>query len=178
MHRLPFPSTGHKKSTQVGDLVHGDVGIVNVNTLDGFRLYSLLKDDASEFIVVKLLKKKNEAAMHVIEFCEKIKTQTGRPVKIIRTDRRTEYGGERFITWKHNAGIIHPTNCRNTPQQNGVSERANRTMMEGVSSSLYGGKYGWWTVACPSRLMQSRSCGVNFFVPLSTSEIKCQRKIH
>ena len=141
MHRLPFPSTGHEKATQVGDLVHGDVGIVNVNTHDGHRFYSLLKDDASEFTDVKLLKKKNEAAVHVIEFCEKIKTQTGRPVKIIRTDRGTEYGGERFTSWKQNTGIIHQTTCRYTPQQNGVSERANRTVMEGVRSSLYSGKY-------------------------------------
>ena len=137
MHRHPFPSDGHQKSENVGDLVHGDVGIVNVPTHDGFQYYSLVKDDASEYTDVKLLKKKNEAAIHMLEFCEMIKTQTGRPVKVIRTDQATEYSGDRFNTWKQNSGIIHQTSCRYTPQQNGVAERANRTLIEGASSSMY-----------------------------------------
>ena len=82
MHRYPFPSDGHQKSENVGDLVCGDVGIVNVPTHDGFQYYSLAKDDASEYTDVKLLKKKNEAAIHMLEFCEMIKTQTGRQVKV------------------------------------------------------------------------------------------------
>ena len=137
MHRYPFPSDGHQKSENVGDLVCGDVGIVNVPTHDGFQYYSLAKDDASEYTDVKLLKKKNEAAIHMLEFCEMIKTQTGRQVKVIRTDQGTEYSGDRFNTWKQNSGIIHQTSCRYTPQQNGVAERANRTLIEGVRSSMY-----------------------------------------
>jgi hypothetical protein len=117
--------------------VHGDVGIVNVLTFDGYKYYSLLKDDASEYTDVKLLKKKNEAAIHVVEFCQMIKTQTGRPVKSIRTDQGTEYEGEQFNNWKRESGVIHQTSCRYTPQQNGVSERGNRTLIEGVRSSLY-----------------------------------------
>ena len=74
MHRSPFPTEGHVKSENVGDLVHGDVGIVNVPTHDSFRFYSLFKDDFSEFSDVKLLKQKSEAALHVMEFCEMLHT--------------------------------------------------------------------------------------------------------
>lgn len=139
MHRLPFPTKGRERAEKVGELVHGDVGIVNITTPDGCRFYSLLKDDYTEFTNAKLLKKKSDAATHVIEFCEKIKTQTGNPVKVLRTDQGTEYRGERFDKWKQDSGVIHQLTCRYTPQQNGVSERANRTIMEGVRSSLYNG---------------------------------------
>lgn len=137
MHRLPFPTKGRDRAEKIGDLIHGDVGVVNVVTPDGCKFYSLLKDDYTEFTNAKLLKKKSDAGTHVIEFCEKIKTQTGHSVKILRTDQGTEYRGEQFDKWKQQSGIIHQTTCRYTPQQNGVSERANRTVIEGVRSSLY-----------------------------------------
>ena len=121
----------------VGDLVHGDVGIVNVPTRDGFRFYSLLKDDSSEFSDVKLLKQKSEAALHVTEFCEMLHTQTGQRVKKIRTNRGTEYEGKPFCDYKLKNGVIHQKSCRYTPQQNGVSERANRTLIDGVRSTMY-----------------------------------------
>ena len=139
MHRLPFPTKRRERAEKVGELVQGDVGMVNVTTPDGCRFYSLLKDDFTEFTNAKLLRKKSDAATHVIEFCEKIKTQTGNPVKVLRTDQGTEYRGERFDKWKQDSGIIHQLTCRYTPQQNGVSERANRTVVEGVKSSLYNG---------------------------------------
>ena len=91
MHRLPFPTKGRERAEKVGELVHGNVGIVNKTTPDGCRFYSLLKDDYTEFTNAKLLRKKSDAATHVIEFCEKIKTQTGNPVKVLRTDQGTEY---------------------------------------------------------------------------------------
>jgi hypothetical protein len=48
MHRLPFPTKGRERAEKVGELVHGDVGIVNITTPDGCRFYSLLKDDYTE----------------------------------------------------------------------------------------------------------------------------------
>jgi hypothetical protein len=83
MHRLPFPTKGRERAEKVGELVHGNVGIVNITTIDGPRFYSLLKDDYTEFTNAKLPRKKSDAATHVIEFCEKIKTQTVNPVKVI-----------------------------------------------------------------------------------------------
>jgi hypothetical protein len=43
----------------------------------------------------------------------------------LRKDSR-EYRWQ-FYKWKQVSGIIHQTTCRYTSQQNGVSERANRT---------------------------------------------------
>jgi hypothetical protein len=51
--------------------------MVSLPTPEGHSYYSLVKDDFSKFTDVKLLKKKNEVSTHAIEFCEKVKTQTG-----------------------------------------------------------------------------------------------------
>jgi hypothetical protein len=74
---------------------------------------------------------------HIMEFYERIKNQTGKLIKILRTDQGLEYEGERLATWKKQKGIIHQTTNRYTPQQNAVSERSNRTLMDGVRSSMY-----------------------------------------
>nr|CAH0098864.1 unnamed protein product [Daphnia galeata] len=96
MHRLPFPTEERERAENLGDHIHGDLGMVSVPTPEGHRYYSLLKDEFSEFTDAQLLKKKNEVSTHTIEFCEKVKTQTGRSVKVLRTDQGREYRGERF----------------------------------------------------------------------------------
>jgi transposase InsO family protein len=60
-----------------------------------------------------------------MEFYERIKNQTGKLIKVLRTDQGREYEGERLATWKKQKGIIHQTTNHYTPQQNGVSERSN-----------------------------------------------------
>ena len=138
MHRIPFPTEGSEKAAEVCDLIHADVGgSIHAPTFDDYKLYSLLKDNNSNYIDVKLINKKSEVVDHIIEFYERMKTQTGKQIKVLRTDQGREYGGERMESWKRQKVVIHQTTNRYTPQQNGVSERANRTLMDGVRSSMY-----------------------------------------
>ena len=70
---------------------------------------------------LKFLKKNSEASVHIIELSERIKTQTGGSVKIIRRDQgMEEYGRECFDEWKLNYGVTHQTTCCYIPQQNGI----------------------------------------------------------
>jgi hypothetical protein len=138
MHRTHFQTEGHVKATEVCEFVHGDVGgPTNVSTFDDFKFYSLLKDDYTNYTDVKLIRKKNEVVDHIMEFYEQIENQSGNFIKVFRTDQGREYEGERLATWKKQKGIIHQTTNRYTPQQNGVSERSNQTLMDGVRSSMY-----------------------------------------
>jgi hypothetical protein len=56
MHRLPFSSEG-RESWNVGDIFHGEVGMVSVPTYYLLNYDSLLKGDPSEFADVKIIKK-------------------------------------------------------------------------------------------------------------------------
>ncbi|KAI3702682.1 hypothetical protein L6452_28431 [Arctium lappa] len=64
-------------------------------------------------------------------------------IKCLRTDRGGEYYNPRYF---ESMGIIHQVTAPYTPQQNGIAERKNRTLMEMVNSMMsYSGlSSGFW----------------------------------
>ncbi|PAM64485.1 hypothetical protein CEJ63_19730, partial [Acinetobacter baumannii] len=65
-----------------------------------------------------------------------IETQTGRKIKYLRTDNGGEYCSKSFREVCQDAGIVRHFTVRHTPQQNGVAERMNRTLLEKVRCML------------------------------------------
>ena len=59
-----------------------------------------------------------------------VENQSGAVIQVIKTDNGTEYTSERFNNLCEEAGIEHQLTAPYTPQQNGVVERKNRTIME------------------------------------------------
>ncbi|XP_012461628.1 uncharacterized protein LOC105781655 [Gossypium raimondii] len=57
-------------------------------------------------------------------------TETDCKLKTIRSDNRTEYTSAQFQAFYDKAGIKHQLTNTYTPQQNGVSERKNRSLMD------------------------------------------------
>ena len=69
-----------------------------------------------------------------------VEKSTGRRVKCLRTDNGGEYTSLEFQSYLKKEGIVHELTVPRTPQQNGVAERLNRTLMEAVRSMLVGAK--------------------------------------
>lgn len=65
----------------------------------------------------------------LLEFKAYDETQTGRKIKSIQTDNGTEYRNNKFDFLKINE-IKHRLTVTHTPEQNGVAERRNRTLMD------------------------------------------------
>ena len=65
---------------------------------------------------------------------------SGRKVKTIRTDNGGEYTSTRFEEYLKSEGIRHERTIPKTPEQNGVAERMNRTLVETVRSMLMDAK--------------------------------------
>ncbi len=59
-----------------------------------------------------------------------IEKQTGRHVKRLRKDNGLEFCGGEFNEFCKNEGIARHHTVRMTPQQNGVAERMNLTLLE------------------------------------------------
>lgn len=59
-----------------------------------------------------------------------VETQSEKKIKAIRSDRGGEYGSEEFTKFLEEAGIQRQLTVAYTPQQNGVAERRNRTLLE------------------------------------------------
>lgn len=57
-------------------------------------------------------------------------------MNVLRTDNGGEYTGGDFQKWIKFKGIRHETSIPKTPQQNGVSERQNRTIIESARSMI------------------------------------------
>jgi transposase InsO family protein len=92
--------------------------------------FMLIIDDHSRLAWVAFLKKKYEAFENFKVFKALTENQTGKRLKVVRSDR----GGE-FISWnfrelcdKH--GIKREYTIPRTPQQNGVVERQNRSVQQ------------------------------------------------
>lgn len=136
MSRSPFP-TSNTKAEDIGHIIHSDIGIVPMMTPGGECYYAIFKDDYSNWTSVVLMKKKSDVADYFIKFAAFVNTATGKTVKILRTDGGKEYDNTYLNNYLAKSGIIHQTSTAYTPQQNGVSERMNRTAIESTRSSLH-----------------------------------------
>ncbi|XP_011859670.1 PREDICTED: uncharacterized protein LOC105557114 [Vollenhovia emeryi] len=65
-----------------------------------------------------------------------VENQTGRKIKAIRTDNGKEFINKKFQEITEKYGIVHQTSVPYSPQQNGLAERANRTIVEKARAML------------------------------------------
>ena len=66
-----------------------------------------------------------------------IENQTEKKIKILRTDNGTKYESNEFHDFCKEAGIKRETTIPYTPEQNGVAERKNRTIVGVVCAMLH-----------------------------------------
>jgi len=93
-------------------------------------------DDFSRKTWIYFLKKKDEAFMWFRTFKAFVENMTGKKIKILRTDNGTEYESNEFKDFCREAGIKRETTTAYTPEQNGVAERKNRTIVEAARAML------------------------------------------
>lgn len=93
-------------------------------------------DDHTRKVWVYFLKYKDEAFGRFVEWINLVENQSERKLKVLRTDNGLEFCNKQFDTFCESRGIIRHKICAYTPQQNGVAERMNRTIMEKVRSML------------------------------------------
>ena len=152
MHANPFP-VSHTRASRPLQLIHSDVhGPLKVSTNLGYRYWITFIDDYSRFKAVYLLKRKSEAFAAFKQFKAWAENITGERLGSLRDDKGGEYMSREFEAFCIDHGIQRQHTVRNRPQQNGVAERANRTMEEGVISMLYesGMPPSFWGEALPS----------------------------
>ncbi|GJY02212.1 putative ribonuclease H-like domain-containing protein, partial [Tanacetum coccineum] len=97
---------------------------------------SLVIDDYTKFSWVLFLAKKDETSGILKNFITGIENQLNHKVKIIRCDNGTEFKNYEMNQFYGIKGIkIEFSNAR-TPQQNGVAERKNKTLIEAARTML------------------------------------------
>ena len=145
-HRMPFPKKSEHRAADLLELIHSDIGCINIDSVGGSKYYVIFIDDYSRFTTVYFLKKKSELLQKFKEFVAAVENHTGKRIKIIRTDNGGEYVSNEFKQFCIDRGIKREVTIPMTPQQNGVSERMNRTIIESARSMLHHAKlpsYFW-----------------------------------
>ncbi|GJS63260.1 putative ribonuclease H-like domain-containing protein [Tanacetum coccineum] len=83
------------------------------------------------------LASKDETSGILQNFIRQIENQLSHRVKIIRSDNGTEFKNRDMLEFCGNKGIKQEYSNARTPQQNGVAERMNRTLIEAARTMLY-----------------------------------------
>uniref|UniRef100_A0ABD2WMT1 Integrase catalytic domain-containing protein n=1 Tax=Trichogramma kaykai TaxID=54128 RepID=A0ABD2WMT1_9HYME len=135
-HRLPFTKSVSKTS-YIGELVHADVcGPMQTKSMNGSRFFLLLKDDYLHFRSVYFLNLKSDAKRCIKDFVLKSEKHCPNGIKTIRTDNGLEFVCKEVQELLSEHGITHERTVVHTPEQNGSTERENRTFFEAASTVL------------------------------------------
>jgi transposase InsO family protein len=86
---------------------------------------------------VYFLKSKYDEFVEFVKFKAVVELETGNKLKILRSNNGGEYTSRQFKACLVKEGIKHQLTVPYTPQQNGVSERRNRTLLEMARCLLY-----------------------------------------
>nr|GEV56295.1 putative ribonuclease H-like domain-containing protein [Tanacetum cinerariifolium] len=93
------------------------------------KLY-LLHMDLCGPMRVRILRSKVEAPDAIIKCIKNIQVRLNATVRNVRTDNGTEFVNQTFREFYENVDMSHQTSVARTPQQNGLVERRNRTLVE------------------------------------------------
>jgi len=119
------------------ELLHADLfGPISVKSIAKKSYCLVVTDDYSRYSWVSFLANKGETAGAFKNLILKIETISEKKVKTIRSDNGTEFKNHIFDSFYEKKGILRQYSAARTPQQNGVAERKNRTLIEAARTML------------------------------------------
>ena len=131
MHDSPHKSKNIISSKRILELLHVDLfGPPSHASLGGKKYCLVIVDDYSRFTWVYFFKLKSETQQTVIDFANEVQRQHNVPILAIRSDNGSEFKNYTLNEFLSEEGIRHQYSAAYTPQQNGVAERKNRTLMD------------------------------------------------
>lgn len=130
MTAKPF-STREKKSTRILEIVHTDLCQPSkIRSEGGNRYFVSFIDDLSGWCMLYMLKGKDQVFETFKSYKSFVEKQTGAKIKALQSDNGREYCNGQFDAYLKQEGIKRRLTVPYTPQQNGVAERFNRTIVD------------------------------------------------
>lgn len=119
---------------EVADHFVTDVKDMTCISRSGFRYILTFVDRKSRFLKIYLLRRKSEVQEKTRDFISWVQTQKEKNPKKISSDYGGEYTCHDLQKFCEGLGVEWEYTEADTPQQNGIAERINRTVMEGSSA--------------------------------------------
>lgn len=131
--RDAIPKKSNWRATKKLQLVHTDLcGPITPASTSGKRYVLVFIDDYTRKSWVYFLSQKNESFEMFKNFKNYVEKETGMNIKCLRSDRGGEFTSNSFNEFCEAQGIKRQLTAAYTPQQNGVAERRNLTLMNMV----------------------------------------------
>jgi transposase InsO family protein len=135
--RKPLPKEPSERSTKLGEKIHSDVwGPSRHQTIDKKYYYVSFTDDYSRESVIYLMNSKDQVFSKYKLYEAMMLRQRDIRIKSLLSDRGGEYTSKEFNDYLAQQGTKHKFTVHDTPEQNGVAERLNRTLVERTRAML------------------------------------------
>jgi transposase InsO family protein len=108
-----------------------------MKSLREYVYYVSFIDDYSRKTWIYFLKNKSDVFIKFKEFKALVENISERKIKNLRSDNGGEFTSDEFKTFCKEVGIKRELSTPYNPQQNGVVERNNRTIMEALKDMIH-----------------------------------------
>ncbi|GKC46989.1 retrovirus-related pol polyprotein from transposon TNT 1-94 [Tanacetum coccineum] len=133
-------------------------GPMRVASINGKKYILVIVDDYSRYTWTLFLRSKDETPKVLKDFLTMIQRNLQSIVISVRTNRGTEFLNKTLNAFFKEEGIEHQTSTPRTPEQNGVVERRNCTLVEAARTMLSASKLPlfFWAEAIATRCKKIR----------------------
>jgi transposase InsO family protein len=119
------------------ELDHMDLfGSIAYISIGGSKYCLVIVDDYSRFMWVFFLQEKSQTQETLKGFLRRAQNEFGLRIKKIRSDNGTKFKNSQIEGFLEDEGIKHEFSSPYTPQQNGVVERNERTLLDMARTML------------------------------------------
>nr|GFB98315.1 putative ribonuclease H-like domain-containing protein [Tanacetum cinerariifolium] len=135
-------------------------GLMRVASINGKIYVIVIVDDYSRYTWTHFLRSKDETPKVLINFLRLVQRGLQAQVRVVRTDKGTEFLNQTLHAYFATEGILHQMFVARTPEQNDVVERQNRTLVEAARTMLRVAKvslFFWAEAIATACFTQNRS---------------------
>ena len=158
------------RQAEILEIVHTDLcGPMRTQSMGHAKYFITFTDDKTRWTETRFLRSKDKALTAFIDYKNLVENQTGKKIKCLQSDNGKEFNNVGFEKYLNECGITRRFTITYTPQQNGVAERKNRTLVEMARCMMFDSNLPpmFWAEAiatanhvrnrCPSRSLDGRT---------------------
>jgi transposase InsO family protein len=148
-HRQAIPKVNDKRATQVGEVVFSDIEEMEQESIAGFKYMISFIDDYSRMKFIVPIKQKSDALNGLQQIIATEFNTDSKRIQRLHSDNGGEYISKEFREYCTQNKIQQTFSAPRTPEQNGVAERAWRSIVEMMRCMLFQAGLGksFWVLA-------------------------------
>jgi len=138
------------KANRILEVIHSDImGPISPASNDGFKYVITFIDEFSRKAWIHLMKEKSEASNIIVEFLKYIDNHFDKKIKYFKSDNAKEYNNSKVKKLCKKMGIKKIFSTPYNPQNNGIAERYNQTLINSTKTLIYWAKLSldFWSYA-------------------------------